>query len=203
MSRLPDLISFAQLHGLKIGTIADLIAFRRRHDTLIECTIDEPFKSEYGGDWRIRVYFNKTEQTEHLALVKGEVDGSRPVMVRVHAINLLEDLFGLANGRAHQLNAAMVEIARHGSGVVVMPREGEGAHVSQYLAKERHGAVPGNGMLRAYGLGCLMLSDLGIKDIILLTNSRTHAFVGLEGFGLRVVEERPIPPMSVLGVSAS
>lgn len=202
MSRLPDLIAFAQLHGLKIGTIADLIAFRRRKDTLLECVVDEPFESHYGGDWRIRVYFNKTEQTEHLALVKGEIDPDKPVMVRVHAINLLEDLFGIANGRAHQLNAAMLEIARHGSGAVVMPREGEGPHVSQYLEKERFGAVPGNGMLRAYGLGCLMLSDIGARDLILLTNSRTHSFVGLDGFGLRVVEERPISkiaaPLSII-----
>ena len=195
MARLADLVAFAQLHGLKIGTIADLIGFRRRHDTLIECIVDEPFTSEYGGDWRIRVYHNKTEGSEHLALVKGEIDGSRPVMVRVHAINLLEDLFGIANGRARQLNAAMLEIARHGSGAVVMPREGEGSNVSQYLAKERGGPVPGHGMLRAYGIGCLMLCDLGIKDMILLTNSKTHAFVGIEGFGLRVVEERPIPPI--------
>jgi 3,4-dihydroxy 2-butanone 4-phosphate synthase/GTP cyclohydrolase II len=197
MSRLPDLVAFAQLHGLKIGTIADLIAFRRRKDMLLECVTDEPFESHYGGDWRIKVYYNKTEQTEHLALVKGKIDPSKPVMVRVHAINLLEDLFGIANGRAHQLNAAMLEIARYGSGAVVMPRDGEGSNISQYLEKERFGKTPGTGMLRAYGLGCLMLSDIGAKDLILLTNSRTHSFVGIDGFGLRVVEERPIAKIDV------
>jgi len=196
MARLPDLVAFAQLHAMKIGTIADLIAFRRRKDTLLECVTDEPFVSHYGGDWRVRVYLNKTEQTEHLALIKGQIDSSKPVMVRVHAINLLEDLFGSATGRAHQLNAAMLEIARHGSGAVVMPREGEGPHVSQYLKKERFGPVPGDGMLRAYGIGCLMLSDIGAKELILLTNSTTHSFVGLEGFGLRVVGERPIPQVT-------
>jgi 3,4-dihydroxy 2-butanone 4-phosphate synthase/GTP cyclohydrolase II len=196
MARLPDLIAFAQRHCLKVGTIADLIAFRRRKDTLLECVIDEPFVSEYGGDWRIRVYLNKTEQTEHLALVKGEIDPAKPVMVRVHAINLLEDLFGIANGRARQLNAAMLEIARYGSGVVVMPREGEGSNVSQYLQKEKFGAKPEDGMLRAYGLGCLILADIGVRNLILLTNSRTHTFVGLEGFGLKVVAEQAIPPLS-------
>ncbi|WP_340315802.1 3,4-dihydroxy-2-butanone-4-phosphate synthase [Rhizorhabdus argentea] len=202
MARLPDLVSFAQIHGLKVGTIADLIAYRRRKDTILECTVDQPFQSEYGGDWRLRVYLNATEQTEHLALVKGVIDPSKPVMVRVHAINLLEDLFGLANGRAHQLNATMMEIARYGSGAVVMPREGEGSHISQYLAKSRADPVPGDGMLRAYGLGCLMLSDIGVREMILLTNSKTHSFVGLEGFGLRVVGEQPIPPIAAAVPSA-
>lgn len=199
MSRLGDLVAFAQLHGLKIGTIKDLISHRLKTDTIIEEIIDHPFESEHGGDWRLRVFLNKTEGTEHLALVKWEISPDRPAMVRVHAINLLEDLFGLANERAHHLNAAMLAIAEYGCGAVVTPREADGSGVSHYLSPERGTEDrPGDGMMRAFGLGCLMLNQIGARKLILLSNSGRHPVAGLEGFGLSVVGERRIPNMRLV-----
>lgn len=199
MSRLDDLVAFAQLHGLKIGTIKDLISHRLKTDTIIEQIVDQPFESQYGGDWRLRVFLNKTEGTEHLALVKGEISPDRPAMVRVHAINLLEDLFGLVNDRAHHLNAAMLAIAEYGCGAVVMPREADGSGVSHYLSPERGTEDrPGDGLMRAFGLGCLMLNQIGARQLILLSNSGRHPVAGLEGFGLSVVGERRIPEMRLV-----
>ena len=195
MARLPDLVTFARRHNLKIGTIADLIAYRLRNDTVIKCTFRETFTSEYGGDWEIRVYHNLTDDTDHIALVKGEIDPSRPVMVRVHAINLLEDLFGLANGRSHLLGSAMKEIARNGSGAIVMPRDTDGAKVAHYLERDRQQSPPEEKLMRAYGLGCLMLRDIGARELILLTRFKPDNLSGLEGFGLRVAEVRSIPAM--------
>jgi len=198
MARLDDLLAFARLHGLKIGTIKDLISFRLQKDTIIETVVDQPFVSAYGGDWRIRVFLNKTENTEHIALIKGDIRPDQPAMVRVHAINLLEDLFGLANGRAHQLNAAMMSIAEYGVGAVVMPREVDGSGVSHYLSQARGTEQkPGDGMLRAFGLGCLMLNEIGARQLILLSNSQAHTVAGLEGFGLTVLEERRFPEFRV------
>lgn len=191
MARLPELIPFAQKHGLKIGTIKDLIAYRMQNDTIVELIMDEPFESEYGGDWRIRVYRNTTEGTEHMALVKGTIRPDEPALVRVHLVNLLEDQFGLANGRAHQLNASMLQIARHGVGAVVIPRELDGTTVRRYIAHEKH-PVPQDGRFRTFGLGCLILNALGVRKMILLRSPDAPPITGIEGFGLEVLEQRQI-----------
>ena len=192
MARLPDLIEFARHHNLKIATIADLIAYRRRHDKLVRRDLETPFHSKWGGDWRMMVYVNTVSYAEHIVLVKGNVVGDTPVMVRVHAVNILDDVLGdQGSGKAGQLHTAMEMISAHGSGAVVLIREPRPSslsdHVRAQLAGER---APG--ALRDYGVGAQILLDLGIEKMILLSNTK-KTLVGLEGFGLEVVEQRQIP----------
>ena len=191
MARLPELVTFAQLHGLKIGTIADLIAFRRRSETLIEFVSEQPFESDFGGTWRMRLYVNKVEGTEHLALVKGEI-GEGPTLVRMHPMRLFEYL-GEATGRGNLLHAAMDEIAREGRGAVVIIRPSKGGSITELIEISRapDGLTEEN-MSREYGLGAQILVDLGVQDIVLLTNVRRRHLVALEGYGLRIVEERAL-----------
>ncbi len=193
MARLPDLIAFARRHGLKIGAIADLIAYRLKHDRLVERGPATRFHSRYGGDFRLQVYVNLLDGVEHIALVKGELDAGQPVLVRVHALNLLEDLLGEGeSGRGHELHEAMRIIGREGRGVIVILREPQPDAISAQIRRSL-GQEPGpSGNLRVYGIGAQILSDLGVHDMILLSNTG-RTIVGLEGYGLRVVETRPIP----------
>ena len=192
MARLPDLVKFAQFLGLKIATIADLISYRRRHDKLVRRELEVPFHSKWGGDWRMLVYVNTVAYAEHVVLVKGKVGGAAPVMVRVHAVNILDDVLGdQGSGKAGQLHAAMETIAAHGSGAVVLIREPQPTSLSDRVRAQLEGR-PAAGNLRDYGVGAQILLDLGIHEMILLSN--THkTIVALEGFGLKVVEQRPIP----------
>jgi 3,4-dihydroxy 2-butanone 4-phosphate synthase/GTP cyclohydrolase II len=116
MARLPDLVAFAQRHGLKIGTISELIAYRRRHDNLVRETAVHSVTSEYGGTWRMRVFADVTAGAEHIVLTKGDITTSEPVLVRMHAANPLEDMLGVHAGRSHQLRDAMLAIAAEGRG---------------------------------------------------------------------------------------
>ena len=100
MARRADLIAFAQLHGLKIATIADLIAYRRRHDRIVERMLETPFTSQFGGEWKLIIYANKVPYAEHIALVKGDITKGGPVLVRMHAVNMLDDALGnVSNSR--------------------------------------------------------------------------------------------------------
>ena len=114
MARLPDLVAFAQRHGLKIGTISDLIAYRRRHDNLVRETAVETVTSEYGGAWQMRVFTDTAGGGEHIVLSKGDLAAPEPVLVRMHAMNPLEDLLGVHPGRSHQLRDAMRADRRRG-----------------------------------------------------------------------------------------
>ena len=197
MARLPDLVPFAQYHGLKIGTIADLIGYRRRTETLIERTLDTAIDSRYGGRWRLVSYVNSISGAEHVALVKGDVGKNEagegaPVLVRMHAHDLLDDaLAESSGGRAVNLQAAMATIGTAGRGVVVVlcdPPE-------KSLAARLKGRLSGNGAdeprLLDYGVGAQILLDLGVRQMILLSNHR-KTIVGLEGYGLTVVDHQPI-----------
>jgi 3,4-dihydroxy 2-butanone 4-phosphate synthase/GTP cyclohydrolase II len=197
MARLPELIAFAQRHGLKIGTIADLISYRRVKDKLIECIGTHDFQSRYGGEWTVRVYRNATEGTENIALVKGSIEPGQPTLVRMHTMAIFEDLFGRTGARSLQLQSAMREIGAHGSGVVVLLRPTAQMLFSEVIASASMQKEPVKDVvLREYGIGAQILVDLGVKNMILLTNSRRHLMVGLEGYGLNVVAERPIPAFS-------
>ena len=188
MARLDDLVSFAQLHGLKIGTIRDLIAFRRRYDHFVERIADTSFSSDYGGDWRVLTYRNKLNGSESLVLQKGDIKPGEPTMTRVHPVSLLADMLGQPGPRHHLLQRAMAQIAEAGSGVVVMLGASTPGRISNLVSNE-----PGENMdIRAYGIGAQILAELGIQDMILLTNTR-HTMVGLHGYGLNIVEERAIP----------
>lgn len=185
MSRLPDLIGFAQRHGLKIGTISDLIAYRRRHDNLVRETSVRSVESEYGGTWSMRVFGDVTGGGEHIVLTKGDISTPEPVLVRMHAANPVEDMLALHPGRTHQLRDAMLAVAEEGRGVVVLLRDMAakldlGDHVSPHR-------------LRQYGIGAQILSALGLRELILLTNSPSPKVVGLEGYGLSIAATRPIP----------
>ncbi len=193
MARLPDLIAFAQLHGMKVGTIADLIAYRRRTETIIEKRLSTKFNSVFGGEFQMHVYANKVSYAEHIALVKGDLSGDVPVLVRMHAINILEDVLGDgSDGRGGEIQAAMQAIAKEGRGVIVLLREPQASSLSQRLQAELSGEAKPAGSLRDYGVGAQILLDLGIKKMILLTNSPKKLVVGLDGYGLSVEGHRPI-----------
>jgi 3,4-dihydroxy 2-butanone 4-phosphate synthase/GTP cyclohydrolase II len=192
MARMPDLIAFAQYHNLKIGTVADLISHRRRTETLIERRLTTEFNSAYGGDFAMHIYVNKVIYAEHVALVKGDLKrGDEPPLVRMHALNVLEDVLGdRSQGHGGELQASMRLIAEAGRGAIVLLRDAQAASLSQRLEAQQAGQEPAK-ELRDYGVGAQILLDLGVRDMILLSNSH-RTIVGLEGYGLRVVEQRPI-----------
>ncbi|MBA4161183.1 MAG: 3,4-dihydroxy-2-butanone-4-phosphate synthase [Novosphingobium sp.] len=188
MARMDDLVPFARKHGLKMGTIRDLIQYRRKHDHLVECVSEAPFTSDYGGDWTAKSYRNKTDGTVNIVLQKGHVVSDEPTLVRMHGISIYSDVLGQPGPRKRILQRAMDEIGRAGAGVIVllMPTSPEqlNAEVSRSPLPEMD--------LRAYGIGAQILADLGIHDMVLLTNSHRN-IVAIEGYGLNIVGERPIP----------
>ena len=185
MARLPDLVAFAQRHGLKIGTISDLIAYRSRNDSLVRERAARTVTSEFGGEWELRLFTDEEGKAEHIALVKGDITGDGPTLVRMHAANPLDDMLGLRPGRAGQLGAAMEEIGREGRGVVVLLRD-----MTMKLPLDGEASPQ---TLRQYGLGAQILGALNLKDLILLTNSPPPKLIGLEGYGLSIAGTRPIP----------
>ena len=192
MARRPELIAFAQRHGLKIATIADLIAYRRRHDRIIERKLETPFHSRFGGDFKMRIYANKISNVEHIALVKGDISTAEPVLVRMHALNVLEDVLGHDKGnRGGLLQGAMEAIGRAGRGVVVLIREPVSNSWSDRVPVMMESRRVGGAELRNYGVGAQILLDLGVRDMVLLSNTR-RTIVGLEGYGLAVVGQQPI-----------
>ncbi len=190
MARLPDLVKFAQLHGLKVGTIADLIAYRRRHDHFITRSVETEIESHYGGRFRMMLYVNTVEYAEHIALVVGDIAAPGPVLVRMHAVNLLDDLLAVKGGRDDVLARSMEIISREGRGVVVLIRESRATYISDLLLRKEATPETTPQRLKEYGVGAQILLDLGVKDMILLTNSVSRKIVGLEGYGLRVVGTR-------------
>lgn len=192
MARLPDLVKFAQFHGLKIGTIADLIAYRRRNDKLVERVVEGEIDAGWGGKFHMIVYRNSVEYAEHIALVKGDVSQGGPVMVRMHAVNVLEDLLGDKGARSGVLHGAMRMIGEAGRGVVVLIREPRPTALSDLLRRKLGKPVENPAQLRDYGIGAQILLDLGVREMIVLSNVE-RTIIGLEGYGLTVVETRPIP----------
>jgi len=187
MARMPDLVAFAQHHGLKLGTIADLIGHRRRTERLVQRVEDSTLPQAIGGDWRAVVYASTVTPGEHLALVKGDISGEEPVLVRMHAASLLNDL--VAGRTLGELHGAMRMIAAAGRGVVVLLRDGRADGLSDQIRRGRGRTVAPE--LRDYGIGAQILADLGLTRIIRLSN-HPRPIVGLEGYGLEDVETRPI-----------
>ena len=192
MARLPDLVKFAQFHGLKIATIADLIAYRRQHDNLVRREVESDFNARWGGDFRMIIFRNSVDHVEHIALVKGDISTPEPVLVRMHALNVFRDVLGGTARGGSSLHGAMKQIGEAGRGVVVIIREQLtsplAGHVKGFLA----GQKTDYGQLRDYGVGAQILIDLGVRDMILLSNTERN-IVGLDGYGLTVVETRPTP----------
>lgn len=198
MARMPDLVAFAQRHGLKIGTIEDLIAFRLGNDRIVKPVARRQVDSAFGGAFDLHVYETTVEPVEHLALVKGDLSKPGPVLVRVHAINALADILGIAGEgeKGSLIEKAMSAIEREGRGVIVLIRDLRPKSVSSALARRADaGAAVKEGRERRHmeiGIGSQILRDLGVRDMILMSNSPTSVYVGLEGYGLRVVEHRRI-----------
>ncbi len=202
MARLPDLIPFAREHNLKVGTIEDLIRYRRRYDNFLECTHETAFQTVHAGDWTLRVYTNKLEQAEHIALVKGDISGNAPVLVRMHSVNVFDDVLGGMGRGSGILARSMKLIDEVGRGVVVLIRDTKANRVSELL-KAREGIVQKDETdadgprLREYGVGAQILIDLGVGNMILLSNT-PRKIVGLEGYGLHVIDHVAIPSMRLV-----
>jgi 3,4-dihydroxy 2-butanone 4-phosphate synthase/GTP cyclohydrolase II len=192
MARLPDLIPFAQTHNLKIGTIADLIAYRRRTERLVERVATTGLTTRYGGPFTLHVYATTVNYQEHLALVMGDLSTPEPVLVRMHTLGVLEDVLGdPAHGRDRDLELAIRAVAEAGRGVVVILRERSPTSVSDRVKSRAPGAEPFSPSLRVYGVGAQILLDLGVREMILLSHAR-RSIVGIEGFGLSVVDTKPL-----------
>ncbi len=191
MARLDDLMSFAATHGLKIGTIRDLIAYRLKKDHMVERISETRFTSARGVAWSAQVFRDKANGAEQLALVHGALDPSSPTLVRMHAIDLFADLLGEMGDRSGLLQGAMRMIEEEGSGVIVTLHAAATGRLSRATDRRSGKVVEGGEELRNYGVGAQILAALGIHDMILLTNTR-HAPVGLSGYGLAIVEERSI-----------
>ncbi len=189
MARMPELMEFAHAHGLKIGTIADLIAYRRRHDDLMDQVSDQEIETVHGGMMRLVVFKDRIDGREHAALVKGQVVADRPMPVRVHAINMLHDLVGLASARGRHglLQAAMGRLAEWEEGVIVLLHDPERSQISQGLEENTNSF-----MLREYGIGARILHELGVREIALISNSPQPSLVALDGYGLKICGTRTL-----------
>ncbi len=194
MARMDDLVAFARLHDLKMGTIRDLIAYRRKHDHLVVKRAEMRFTSRWGGEWSAITFFNKATGEETMALVKGRVDPDQPTLVRMHTMSMFVDVFGEENERGGLLSRSMEMIAEAGSGVLVLinrPMQGVVSKFIELRAAGKGAGAPEVEALRDYGVGAQILAELGVHDMILLTNTH-HSVVGLEGYGLSIVGERAI-----------
>jgi 3,4-dihydroxy 2-butanone 4-phosphate synthase/GTP cyclohydrolase II len=189
MARLPDLVTFAQRHNLKLGTIADLIAYRRRTERLVRRVQEGTFPHAAGGIWQAIVYANTVQYMEHLVLLKGDPTAPGPLLVRMHQIDLLDDMTGAPHWIS--MHNAMRMIAEEGRGALVLIREHRPTALSERVAKLSDASRRPPGELRDYGIGAQILLDLGVKDMVLLSNTR-RTIVGLEGYGLNIVDQRPI-----------
>jgi 3,4-dihydroxy 2-butanone 4-phosphate synthase/GTP cyclohydrolase II len=193
MARTPELLAFAARHQLKIATIADLIAYRLRCDRIVERTLDTTIGTIHGGAFKLYVYINNVAYAEHLALVKGDISGPAPVLVRMHALNVLDDVLGdTFSGKADELQSAMRLIAEAGRGVVVLIREPHRLSLTDRIRARLDGREESGAQLRDYGVGAQILLDLGVRSLTLLSNTQ-RTVIGLQGYGLAISGQRPIP----------
>jgi 3,4-dihydroxy 2-butanone 4-phosphate synthase/GTP cyclohydrolase II len=190
MARLPDLVAFAQLHGLKIGTIADLIAYRRRTERQVERVLETPFDSAYGGRFRMIIYRNSIDQTEHAVLAKGRIEPEKPTLVRMHRVDLAADMLGAVESRRDYVPKALRALAEYdGAAIAVFIRDS-----NPHWLSERYGQPQANhvqNVLRDYGVGAQILLDLGVRDMLLLTSSQT-VLPGSAGYGLKILGRVPL-----------
>ena len=196
MARLPDLIVFAKKHSLKIGAIAELIAWRRRNETLITRISETVINSKFGGSWRMMVYRNDITGVEHIALLKGDLLTSEPVLVRMHALDIMVDVLAETNQHRSfgELHLAMNMIAEKGRGIIVLLRESNSSSISHLVASRVEASkekLNSPEELRDYGVGAQILGDLDVHNMILLTNSRPN-IIALEGYGLSISGWQPI-----------
>ena len=201
MARMPDLVAFAQRHGLKIGTIEELIGYRLQHDRVVRRVARTPVNSAHGGSFDLHVYQTTVDPVEHLALVKGDLAAPGPVLVRVHAVNALSDLLGVAGAGSKPAKGSLIAqsmeaIAAEGRGVIVLIRDLRPSAVSEWIAQsaetKRTKKADQERRLVEIGVGSQILRELGVSDMVLLSNAPPSRYVGLEAFGLRIVSTRKI-----------
>jgi 3,4-dihydroxy 2-butanone 4-phosphate synthase/GTP cyclohydrolase II len=190
MARLPELVAFSQHHNLKIGTIADLINHRRRTEKLVRRVEQNTFVRPGGKQWSLSVYANTLDGCEHAVMTHGDVTTDEPVLVRMHTVDLVTDMIGVSSNSI--LPLAMHAIEQEGRGAVVMIRDTTQDALSKRVGKLSLQQRPIATDLRDYGIGAQILIDLGISRIVLLTSHKRHV-IGLDGYGLTLVEQRPIP----------
>jgi 3,4-dihydroxy 2-butanone 4-phosphate synthase / GTP cyclohydrolase II len=191
MARLDDLMDFARAHELKIGTIRDLIAYRLKNDHMVERTALTGFRARSGAEWQAQVFRDRATGEEQLALVHGALDPTRPVLVRMHSLDLFADVLGEACPRSGQLQGAMRMIEKQGAGVIVALHAAAPGSLSRAADLRAGKPAEAGPALRSYGIGAQILAALGIHQMILLTNTH-HSPVALSGYGLEIVEERRI-----------
>ena len=192
MARLDDLIPFAQKHKMKIGTIRDLIAYRRRHDHMVERRAETSFHSKWGGEWKAISFYNKATQSEQMVLQKGHVNPDQPTLVRMHQLSLLDDVYGATGPRGNMLAKSMEIIGEEGAGLIVILTGNEDGKFVSRCVEAHAGKIPsGMDELRNYGVGAQLLAEMGVHDMILLSNSQ-HSLIALDGYDLSVVGQRPI-----------
>jgi 3,4-dihydroxy 2-butanone 4-phosphate synthase/GTP cyclohydrolase II len=184
MARLGELLEFSAKHELKIGTISDLIAYRAQHDNLVVETSRETVQSEFGGDWEMRLYTDQTHGVEHVVLINGDITTPGPVLTRTHALHEASDILGLGPKSARELPRAMELIAKEGRGVICLFREPRNA---LYASDDE-----GPRTVKQTGLGAQILSQLGLQELVLLTDAPETRYVGLDAFGLSITGTRPI-----------
>ena len=186
MARMPDLVKFAQKHGLKVATIADLIEYRLRNDRIVKPSISSKINTISGGEFKSIVFVNQADWSEHIALVKGDVSNKPPVLVRMHSFNPFDDIFSAE--KTIELHRAMELIDAEGRGAVVMLRNPSRTFISDRLEKENREPTPS---FRGYGIGAQILLELGIHEMVVLSNTE-QTLIGLEGYGLSIIERRAI-----------
>lgn len=186
MARLPDLVEFGKQHGLKIGTISDLITYRHKHDNLLTERDARPVTSAYGGEWMMRIFSDQITGTDHVVLTKGDVTTPEPVLIRTHAVNALEDILGLGPTPADELPEAMRIIAAEGRGAVILFRD----PFPRLRLDEDEDEAPR--IVKRTGLGAQILSSMGLHELILLTDNPDTRYLGLDAYALSIVGTRPI-----------
>ena len=187
MARMPDLVSFAKKHNLKLGTISDLIAYRRRYDNLVREIDTQSVNSIFGGEWNLKTFKDEIDNSIHYTLSKGNFRPEEGILVRMHVTNTFQDLLGIEPKRQNQISDSMHQINSEGKGVLVLLNFNEESN-----NKEDNNS----NIIRQYGIGAQILKALGIKNIKLLTNSGTLKLIGLEGYGLKILETNPIKKFS-------
>jgi 3,4-dihydroxy 2-butanone 4-phosphate synthase / GTP cyclohydrolase II len=187
MARLPDLIKFAKKHKIKIGSISDLISYRRQNETFIKRVSESILESKFGGDWRIIIFKNIIDNSEHMALVKGIIDPEKTILVRVHALDLFSDILGdqSSSRDGSELSLAMNTIAKNKNGIIILIRDTSSQSLSKKISMIINKSSLGSQNVRDVGVGAQILLDLGVKNMTVLYNTSNTA-IGLDGFGLTI-----------------
>jgi len=193
MARIPDLVDFSDKHNIKIGKIVDLISYRRKHDTFVNKTLDDKITLKDGKEFDIKVFGNSFDQTEQIVMSKGTINDGKPVMVRVHVISYFDDLISELGSGNKSLKQTIDLINEEGRGVLILVRDSSTSVINSYLSakdkSQKEIEEQKQSELRIFGMGAQILSELGVKDMILLTNT-DWKFMGLDAYGINIVETR-------------